>query len=77
VRRFATFPKELDPDEGELTRTRKLRREFLQDRYAELIEALYAGASSAALDIPVTYQDGRRSRLATTVLIHNVPRTDA
>ncbi|MBI5261844.1 MAG: AMP-binding protein [Bradyrhizobium sp.] len=77
VRRFANFPKELDPDEGELTRTRKLRREFLQDRYAKLIDALYASASSATLDIPVTYQDGRRGRLAATVLIHDVARTDA
>ncbi len=38
VRRFANFPKELDPDEGELTRTRKLRREFLEQRYAALID---------------------------------------
>lgn len=77
VRRFANFPKELDPDEGELTRTRKLRREFLQDRYAGLIEALYASASSAALDIPITYQDGRRGRLAATVMIHDVARMDS
>ncbi len=41
--RFANFPKELDPDEGELTRSRKLRREFLEERYAPLIDGLYAG----------------------------------
>lgn len=77
IRRFANFPKELDPDEGELTRTRKLRREFLQDRYAKLIEALYASVSSVSLEIPVTYQDGRRGSLAATVLIHDVARPDA
>lgn len=77
VRRFANFPKELDPDEGELTRTRKLRREFLQDRYARLVDALYAGASSAALDIPVTYQDGRRGRLSATVQVHDVAGSQA
>src|SRR5262249_2005401 len=44
VRRFANFPKELDPDEGELTRTRKLRREFLLERYGVLIEGLYGGS---------------------------------
>jgi long-chain acyl-CoA synthetase len=72
VRRFANFPKELDPDEGELTRTRKLRREFLVERYAPLIDALYAGDDSVAITVPVTYQDGRRGNLAATVAIHAV-----
>jgi long-chain acyl-CoA synthetase len=72
VRRFANFPKELDPDEGELTRTRKLRREFLVQRYAELIDGLYAGKDRVALSIPVTYQDGRRGTMAANVLIHSV-----
>ena len=52
IRRFANFPKELDPDEGELTRTRKLRREFLLQRYATLIDGLYAGDERVALTIP-------------------------
>lgn len=72
IRRFANFPKELDPDEGELTRTRKLRREFLEQRYGPLIDALYAGEKEAALEIPVTYQDGRRGMLAARVTIHDV-----
>jgi long-chain acyl-CoA synthetase len=72
IRRFANFPKELDPDEGELTRTRKLRREFLLQRYAELIDGLYAGDERVALTIPVTYQDGRRGTMAASVLIHSV-----
>jgi len=72
IRRFANFPKELDPDEGELTRTRKLRREFLLDRYAPLIEGLYAGQESVELKIAVTYQDGRRGTLAATVAVHDV-----
>ena len=72
IRRFANFPKELDPDEGELTRTRKLRREFLIERYAELIDGLYAGQGNIALKIPVTYQDGRRGTLAATVALHDV-----
>lgn len=72
VRRFANFPKELDPDEGELTRTRKLRREFLTTRYQALVDDLYDGADASSLDIPITYQDGRRGTLSATVRIHDV-----
>lgn len=71
IRRFANFPKELDPDEGELTRTRKLRREFLEQRYAVLIEALYGGHGEARLEIPVTYQDGRKGTLNARVFVHD------
>ncbi|WP_439587720.1 AMP-dependent synthetase/ligase [Hydrogenophaga sp.] len=60
IRRFANFPKELDPDEGELTRTRKLRREVVLDRYAGMVSALYAHESSHALEVGVTLQDGRK-----------------
>lgn len=72
VLRFANFPKELDPDEGELTRTRKLRRSFLEERYAPLIEALYDGSEQVGLKVPVTYQDGRKGVLAATVMISDV-----
>lgn len=72
VRRFANFPKELDPDEGELTRTRKLRREFITERYKQLVEELYRGSSTAALNIPITYQDGRKGTLSATVRINDV-----
>lgn len=76
VRRFANFPKELDPDEGELTRSRKLRREFLEDRYLALIEGLYNGAHEVTVDIPVTYQDGRRSQFTAQVFIRDVAAVD-
>jgi long-chain acyl-CoA synthetase len=71
VVRFANFPKELDADEGELTRTRKLRREFLEQRYQALIAGLYAGASDIDCAIAITYQDGRQGELRATV-----PATD-
>ncbi|HRH85707.1 MAG TPA: AMP-binding protein [Rubrivivax sp.] len=67
VVRFANFPKELDADEGELTRTRKLRREFLEQRYRPLIEGLYAGAADIDCQIAVTYQDGRQGVLRARV----------
>ncbi len=71
VRRFANFPKELDPDEGELTRTRKLRREFLEKRYAVMIDGLYDAAEAVNIDIPVTYQDGRQGNLAAQVALYD------
>lgn len=77
VRRFANLPKDLDADEGELTRTRKLRREFIEERYASLVEGLYSGAAEADLTIPVRYQDGRSGTLACKVRIANVPVNEA
>ena len=76
MQRFANFPKEIDPDEGELTRSRKLRREFLEDRYSALIEGLYNGAHEVTVDIPVTYQDGRRSQFTAQVFIRDVAAAD-
>ena len=72
VARFANFPKELDPDEGELTRSRKLRRAFLEQRYAKLVEAMYGGDDKTDLEIAVTYQDGRQGVLKATVRISDV-----
>jgi long-chain acyl-CoA synthetase len=72
VLRFANFPKELDPDEGELTRSRKLRRAFLEERYAPLIDALYAGTDRVTIEVPITYQDGRKGTLSASVAITDV-----
>ncbi len=77
VVRFANFPKELDPDEGELTRTRKLRREFLEQRYKPLIEGLYAGTDEIDCSIPVTYQDGRQGVLRAAVAATDIERAAA
>jgi long-chain acyl-CoA synthetase len=67
VCRFANLPKELDPDEGELTRTRKLRRDFLAQRYGPLIDGLYGGDAEVRFDIPIRYQDGRRGEMKAVV----------
>ena len=77
VLRFANLPKDLDADEGELTRTRKLRREFIEERYASLVGGLYAGDAEADLAIPVRYQDGRSGTLACKVRIADVPANEA
>ena len=59
VKRFVNLPKELDPDEAELTRTRKLRREFIEDRYKGLIRAIYEGESEFCFELQIKYRDGR------------------
>ncbi len=69
IRRFLILPKELDADDGELTRTQKVRRSFIAERYAPLIKALYDGSKEASLSIEVTFEDGRKGRIEGTMAI--------
>ncbi len=64
IRRFLILPKELDADDGELTRTQKVRRRFIAERYAPLIDGLYSGAAEASISAEITYEDGRKGKLA-------------
>jgi long-chain acyl-CoA synthetase len=73
VKRFAILHKELDPDDAEITRTRKLRRGFINERYAPIIAALYdPKASHVAVKATVTYEDGRTSETERQVRIMDV-----
>jgi long-chain acyl-CoA synthetase len=63
--------KELDADDGELTRTRKVRRGYIAEKYAELIEALYSGQESCCVDAIVRFEDGRTGRIRADVRIHD------
>ena len=63
IRQFLILPKELDADDGELTRTQKVRRGFIAERYAPLVEGLYNGAAMASISAEVTYEDGRKGKL--------------
>jgi|WetSurMetagenome_2_1015567.scaffolds.fasta_scaffold33955_2 long-chain acyl-CoA synthetase len=72
VRRFLNLPKELDPDEDELTRSRKIRRGFLEKKYAEFIGAIYEGKAELNARVPVKYQDGRTGVLNAIVHIANL-----
>jgi long-chain acyl-CoA synthetase len=74
VRSFVLLHKEFDPDEAELTRTRKLRRRTLSDRYRDMIEAMYSGKDEVHVRAAVRYQDGREGVIETTV---RVKRLDA
>jgi len=60
IRRFLILHKELDADDGELTRTLKVRRSFIAERYASLIKALYDGATSRHVATEMTFEDGRK-----------------
>ena len=70
VRRFAILHKELDPDDAEITRTRKVRRGFINEKYASIIAALYdRGATAVAVRATVTYEDGRTSETGRHIRI--------
>jgi long-chain acyl-CoA synthetase len=69
IRRFLVLHKELDADDGELTRTQKVRRSFIAERYRPLIDALYNGSTEVMADTEVTYEDGRKGRIRGSVKI--------
>jgi long-chain acyl-CoA synthetase len=69
VHRFLILHKELDPDDDELTRTRKVRRGFIAEKYAVLIEALYSGKASQFIETEVKFEDGRRGRVSADLRI--------
>ena len=69
VYRFLVLHKELDPDDDELTRTRKVRRKFIAEKYAVLIEALYGGKASQYIETQVKFEDGRTGTVAADLRI--------
>ncbi|MSU90398.1 AMP-binding protein [Rhodobacteraceae bacterium 2CG4] len=71
VHRFLILHKELDPDDGELTRTRKVRRRIIEQKYADLIDALYDGSGTIATETEVTYEDGRKGSIRATLEIRD------
>jgi long-chain acyl-CoA synthetase len=76
VARFVLLNKELDADDAEMTRTRKVRRAFVAEKYAPVIAALYDGAKEAQLTMDITFEDGRKSQLTSTLLIHDIAPPD-
>jgi long-chain acyl-CoA synthetase len=69
--------KELDADDGELTRTRKLRRLPIAERYADLIDALYGDKSNCPVEAVVTYEDGRTDTIKADVQIRDAATISA
>jgi long-chain acyl-CoA synthetase len=76
IRRIVVLHKEFDADEAELTRTRKLRRSLLEERYRELLDGVYGGADRIGVSADVVYRDGRKGVVAANVFIDDVA-TDA
>jgi long-chain acyl-CoA synthetase len=72
VRKFVLMHKEFDADEGEMTRTRKLRRAFLAERYAEIIGSLYADQRQVQVNGVVKYRDGREGKIDTVLRIESL-----
>ncbi|MDH3453549.1 MAG: long-chain fatty acid--CoA ligase [Desulfuromonadales bacterium] len=69
IRKFLLLYKQLDADDGELTRTRKVRRGVIKEKYAEIIDTIYSDQDSVHIDTVITFQDGNKSRVQTDVRI--------
>jgi len=67
VHRFVVLHKELDADDGEMTRTRKVRRRIIEEKYADIIAALYDGSDRISTATEVTYEDGRKGEITATL----------
>ena len=74
VKRFVLLHKEFDPDEAELTRTRKLRRDFMESRYKDLIDAMYGDKESINVEAQVTYRDGRKGVVTTAIKVRSIQK---
>lgn len=72
VRRFIVLHKDFDPDEAELTRTRKLRREFVEQRYQNIVDAMYQGKEQIDVETTITYRDGRKSTMRLPIYIETI-----
>lgn len=74
IRKFVNLYKEFDADDDELTRTRKIRRAFVEERYKDIVAALYEDVASVHMDTNITYEDGRVVRIKTDMRIQAVPQ---
>jgi len=72
IRRFLILHKELDADDGELTRTRKVRRRIIATRYEPLVEALYSNRPTGFIETEITFEDGRKGRMRAELAIRQV-----
>jgi long-chain acyl-CoA synthetase len=77
IKKFVLLHKEFDPDEAELTRSRKLRRGFLRERYKELLDAMYSDKKEVAVEAQVKYRDGRTGTISTTLKIRSIGEATA
>jgi len=76
IHRFVVLHKELDADDGELTRTRKVRRRIIEEKYGDIIAALYDGSGEVSTSTEVTYEDGRKGAISATLEIRAAKTRD-
>ena len=69
IARFLVLHKELDADDGEMTRTRKVRRRIVEEKFADLLDAFYSGKTEQYTETEVTYEDGRKGKISATLQI--------
>ncbi len=72
IRRFLLLTKDLEADDAEMTRTRKVRRKFVAEKYASVIDAFYAGGHAVELEASITYEDGRTATMKSHVRVEDV-----
>lgn len=72
VKRFLLLNKELEADDAEMTRTRKVRRRFVAEKYAAVIDAFYDGSRQVKVTMEITFEDGRKSSLTSDIDIHDI-----
>ena len=74
IKKFINLYKEFDADDDELTRTRKLRRAFVEERYKDIVNGLYSDAETIHMDTTITYEDGRVAQIKTDLRVMEVPQ---
>jgi long-chain acyl-CoA synthetase len=74
IKKFVNLYKEFDADDDELTRTRKLRRAFVEERYKDIVKGLYSDTQSVHMDTNITYEDGRVVHIKTDLKVMEVPQ---
>jgi len=72
IRKFTNLHREFDADEAELTRTRKIKRTFVEEKYKDLIDAMYSGNPELIVEATITYRDGRKGTIKTAVKINSL-----
>ena len=77
IREFLLLYKELDADDGELTRTRKVRRGVINQKYGDIIDAIYAGRDAVPVDTTIAFQDGTTQRIVTDLRVETVLPAEA
>jgi long-chain acyl-CoA synthetase len=75
IRRFLVLNKEFDADDDEITRTRKIRRRFVAEKYAAVIEGFYGGADQVEISAEITFEDGRKAKLDSCLAVEDVEPT--